>query len=106
MNATWCRFALPSRSPWVKGHRRGVDSSVARWAHNPEVAGSNPAPATKARALLEQGDGLCYVFADEAWPRAVSPTTVEASDPPMMSSARVLATWRSASSRSGRTASW
>ena len=25
----------------------GWSSSVARWAHNPEVAGSNPAPATK-----------------------------------------------------------
>src|ERR1700722_10189658 len=24
----------------------GGSSSVARWAHNPEVAGSNPAPAT------------------------------------------------------------
>ena len=28
----------------------GWSSSVARWAHNPEVAGSNPAPATKNRA--------------------------------------------------------
>ena len=26
----------------------GWSSSVARWAHNPEVAGSNPAPATKS----------------------------------------------------------
>src|SRR5213083_2190026 len=25
----------------------GWSSSVARWAHNPEVAGSNPVPATK-----------------------------------------------------------
>ncbi len=25
----------------------GWSSSVARWAHNPKVAGSNPAPATK-----------------------------------------------------------
>ncbi len=24
----------------------GWSSSVARWAHNPKVAGSNPAPAT------------------------------------------------------------
>src|SRR6476659_8530672 len=31
----------------------GWSSSVARWAHNPEVAGSNPAPATTA------GLGLC-----------------------------------------------
>ena len=25
----------------------GWSSSVARWAHNPEVAGSNPVPATR-----------------------------------------------------------
>ncbi len=33
----------------------GWSSSVARWAHNPEVAGSNPAPATEnvqVRALI------------------------------------------------------
>jgi hypothetical protein len=28
-------------------HNAGWSSSVARWAHNPEVAGSNPAPATR-----------------------------------------------------------
>ena len=27
-------------------HIAGWSSSVARWAHNPKVAGSNPAPAT------------------------------------------------------------
>jgi hypothetical protein len=27
----------------------GWSSSVARWAHNPEVAGSNPVPATKLK---------------------------------------------------------
>ena len=26
----------------------GWSSPVARWAHNPKVAGSNPAPATKS----------------------------------------------------------
>ena len=31
---------------------RGVEQSVARWAHNPEVAGSSPAPATTVRARL------------------------------------------------------
>src|SRR4051812_47229627 len=33
----------------------GWSSSVARWAHNPEVAGSNPAPATtfsQVRAMI------------------------------------------------------
>src|SRR4029077_16927919 len=33
----------------VKEHDAGWSSSVARWAHNPEVEGSNPSPATKAR---------------------------------------------------------
>ena len=31
----------------LKHTNAGWSSSVARWAHNPEVAGSNPAPATK-----------------------------------------------------------
>jgi hypothetical protein len=31
----------------------GWSSPVARWAHNPKVAGSNPAPATKS------SEGLC-----------------------------------------------
>ena len=50
---------VPNGTPWVRGLGRGPlggvyggvtdagwSSSVARWAHNPEVAGSNPAPAT------------------------------------------------------------
>ena len=28
-------------------HHRGVEQLVARRAHNPEVVGSNPSPATK-----------------------------------------------------------
>gem|GEM_PF-5575723 len=31
----------------------GWSSSVARWAHNPEVAGSNPVPATIRKAGRE-----------------------------------------------------
>ena len=27
-------------------NHRGIEQSVARWAHNPKVAGSSPAPAT------------------------------------------------------------
>jgi hypothetical protein len=34
----------------VKNTDAGWSSSVARWAHNPEVAGSNPAPATSFRS--------------------------------------------------------
>ncbi len=43
----WCRARLPlivsaDRAETVAGW----SSPVARWAHNPKVAGSNPAPAT------------------------------------------------------------
>ena len=34
----------------------GWSSSVARWAHNPEVVGSNPTPATKWSVSLEAYD--------------------------------------------------
>ena len=30
----------------IQTYGAGRSSSVARWAHNPKVAGSNPAPAT------------------------------------------------------------
>ena len=33
-------------------HGAGWSSPVARWAHNPKVAGSNPAPATKLSEIL------------------------------------------------------
>ena len=33
----------------------GWSSPVARWAHNPKVAGSNPAPATMKARMLEIG---------------------------------------------------
>src|SRR5690349_11274470 len=32
---------------WLSHTDAGWSSSVARWAHNPEVAGSNPVPATQ-----------------------------------------------------------
>ncbi len=32
----------------------GWSSSVARWAHNPEVAGSNPVPATESRRSAQR----------------------------------------------------
>ena len=31
----------------------GWSSPVARWAHNPKVAGSNPAPATNLREVRD-----------------------------------------------------
>ena len=42
----------PAVGPRVYGDPTdaGWSSSVARWAHNPEVTGSNPVPATATRA--------------------------------------------------------
>ncbi len=42
----------------------GWSSSVARWAHNPKVAGSNPAPATNyKRRSQHQLNGVgSFVF--------------------------------------------
>ena len=31
---------------------RGVEQLVARWAHNPKVAGSSPVPATQIKGPL------------------------------------------------------
>src|SRR5439155_23537296 len=54
-----CREPGPAQGRRVSYTRRrdaGWSSQVARWAHNPEVAGSNPAPATskgpRQRAFL------------------------------------------------------
>ena len=33
---------------------RGVEQLVARWAHNPKVAGSSPVPATKNLKSLNE----------------------------------------------------
>src|SRR5437764_12220114 len=40
----------------------GWSSSVARWAHNPEVAGSNPVPATEERAVASYLATALFVF--------------------------------------------
>src|SRR6185369_9796085 len=53
-------------SPWgpafvrrISGYSGDTDagwsSSVARWAHNPEVTGSNPVPATNRKATVVEG---------------------------------------------------
>ena len=39
----------------------GWSSSVARWAHNPEVAGSNPVPATSEKVPEPEGSGTFFV---------------------------------------------
>ncbi len=33
-------------------------AGVARWAHNPKVVGSNPAPATKAKEVFFNQESL------------------------------------------------
>jgi hypothetical protein len=38
-------------------------AAAARWAHNPKVAGSNPAPATSAPGSIEPGALLCLARA-------------------------------------------
>ena len=52
------RAGAHRRSPVISRSRRypgdaGWSSLVARWAHNPEVTGSNPVPATAAPAQTE-----------------------------------------------------
>src|SRR6476620_12801975 len=39
----------------------GWSSSVARWAHNPEVAGSNPAPATRENGPQTRSEGRYFL---------------------------------------------
>src|ERR1700722_11874746 len=46
------QFASGARSLYSKDITAGWSSSVARWAHNPEVVGSNPTPATKVEARI------------------------------------------------------
>ena len=40
----------------------GWSSSVARWAHNPEVVGSNPAPATRKAQYFNEKSLRCWVL--------------------------------------------
>ena len=49
------RFDPPIRAQytWIAGW----SSPVARWAHNPKVAGSNPAPATKFEIAVSDLEG-------------------------------------------------
>ena len=74
-------------------------------AHNPEVAGSNPAPLPRSEALPIMGGAFRTAaangFANDVVAHAVSPRSplpvlsvmsTEASDPPMISSASVVAT--------------
>ena len=39
----------------------GWSSPVARWAHNPKVAGSNPAPATNLSGIWNLEFQICFI---------------------------------------------
>ena len=47
-------YSLSLREPLETAEEeyRGMEQLVARWAHNPKVVGSSPAPATKLLFLL------------------------------------------------------
>src|SRR5689334_6905865 len=47
-----CRVVLTTARRRYHTATAGWSSSVARWAHNPEVVGSNPTPATTTEGLL------------------------------------------------------
>jgi hypothetical protein len=78
-----------------------------RFTHNPEVAGSNPAPATRSEALSDLGKGLSHVVCARICARPSVLMPPRRCRPgcrprlpvprPMISSASVFATCRSAS---------
>ena len=58
--AGWMLESAHDRSPVISRSRRypghaGWSSLVARWAHNPEVTGSNPVPATRSTSANGRG---------------------------------------------------
>ncbi len=53
----------------------GWSSSVARWAHNPEVVGSNPTPATSENRPGLFGDWACFVPGGNGFGNAASALT-------------------------------
>ena len=44
----------------------GVEQLVARWAHNPKVAGSSPAPATKTKAFRKRRAFFFVEFSNQS----------------------------------------
>src|SRR5712691_11171931 len=52
----WSLVMCPRQIPTTHdGSDAGWSSPVARWAHNPKVAGSNPAPATNLPPTVLHG---------------------------------------------------
>lgn len=63
LNSVEKPWEINSRTRFPKNKHRGVEQLEARGVHNPEVAGSSPAPATVAVAEMayapDCGSGLC-----------------------------------------------
>jgi len=74
-----CAVGLPRSTRWPETVHNGRDAR--RMAHNPEVEGSNPSPATKARGPFsnrERAFCLCSALAQA--------DLLETREPPMISS--------------------
>ena len=59
MGVFFCQF---KKSLYLCIRKSRGGAVVARWAHNPEVVGSNPAPATKTKSLNRLRLGLFRFF--------------------------------------------
>src|SRR5205823_3208179 len=64
IGAALCDYLLPPpKEVRNEGTDAGWSSLVARWAHNPKVAGSNPVPATIETSAVEAfqkvGPAIC-----------------------------------------------
>ncbi len=78
-----CDLPCPPRSPRPRETAR--DARDARcMAHNPEVAGSNPAPATKVEALFRTGRGplACGLLTDSPTRPRFTPSRLRCRRPP------------------------
>jgi hypothetical protein len=81
----------------VSGTRRntGDVGDVRRMAHNPEVAGSNPAPATKARGPFSNREGAsCMWFVKRICARRPLKQRLRSCRPPRLRSRRTPASRR------------
>ena len=54
-----CTVIVGSDTLFYSRIRCGVEQLVARWAHNPEVVGSSPTPATRLRHVVI---GVLFLF--------------------------------------------
>ena len=55
-------FSVLCGSLYKLNEYRGVEQLVARRAHNPEVVGSNPSPATSKTACFDEKQAVLIIF--------------------------------------------